>query len=321
MSDSTIAPPQRIVYLGTPEFALPALKALAETDHDIQLVVTQPDRPSGRGRKLTPPPVKVLAEQLGLKIWQPACVNDSDVCEKLREMKPDLIVVVAFGGLLCCDILELGKFPPINIHPSLLPAYRGPAPINWAVLNGDMETGVSTMMLDEGMDTGPVLMVKKTPIGPDETAGELHDRLAQMGADLLVETINGLLTGKVVPSPQPQIGLSIARMLKKQDGLIDWTRPAEKLAFQIRGLDPWPGAYSTFKGKNVKLFGARPGPGKGEPGQVLALEDGRLHIGAGEGSLAVAELQLAGKKRQNAFNFWQGQRLSQSDFFGEPIEN
>jgi len=309
--------PWRIVFLGTPEFAVPALAALSGAEDQVLLVITQPDRPQGRGRRPSPPPVKVLAQKLDLPVWQPESIKTPAAFNRLKELTPDLLVVVAFGAILPLNLLQLPRIGPLNVHPSLLPAYRGPAPINWAILNGETETGVTTMFLDQGMDTGPILLSRRTAIGPLETAGQLHDRLARLGAELLLETIAGLKAGRVTPKPQPSTGATLAPLLKKADGLIDWTRPAEELARRVRGLDPWPGAYTTFKGKILKLFGARPGPGRGRPGQVLALDQGLLHVAAGQGSLALAELQIEGKKRLRAPEFWRGQRLGSTDFFGD----
>lgn len=307
--------PLRIVFLGTPEFACPSLKKIGETEDTIELVICQPDRRRGRGRKAAPPPVKSLALDLGIEIWQPEKIKSPEAIARLKEMAPDLIVLVAFGQLMNKALLDLPKICPLNLHPSLLPAYRGPAPINWAIINGETETGATTMIMDEGVDTGPILLSRNVPIGPEETAGELHDRLAEIGADLLVETIAGLKTGRLQARPQSLENISRGRMLTKEDGRIDWTRPARELAALVRGVDPWPGAHARFKGKNVKLFGAVSASGQGSAGQVLAIHHGRLHIAAGQGSLAVSELQLEGKKRQPADQFWHGQRLGPEDFF------
>ena len=301
--------PWRVVFLGTPEFAAPSLSALAGSEDEVVLVVTQPDRPRGRGRKLAPPPVKVLAQELGLPVWQPETSRDPDVAVRLKDLGPDLLVVVAFGQILPPAVLNVSPNGTVNVHPSLLPAYRGPAPINWAIINGEAETGVTTMFLDQGMDTGPTLLSRRAAVSESETAGRLHDRLAVLGAELLIETIAGLKAGSVAPKPQPEQGASLAPMLRKSDGLVDWTRPAIDLARLVRGLDPWPGAYTIFRGRNLKLFGASPGPGRGRPGHILTLDQGLLHVGTGQGSLALAELQLAGKKRLKAVEFWRGQRL------------
>ncbi len=309
--------PWRLVFMGTPEFAAPALAALASSDDEVVMVVTQPDRPKGRGRKLAPPPVKVVAEELGLPVWQPESIKDPAVVERLQALSPDALVVVAFGQFLPPALLNLAPAGALNIHPSLLPRYRGPAPINRAVINGDERTGVTTMLLDSGMDSGPILLSKEVSVGPLETAGQLHDRLAVVGAELLLETISGLKTGLVSPKPQPDDGVSLAPMLKKEDGLLDWSRPAEELARQVRGLDPWPGAYTSFQGKNLKVFGAQALPGQGQPGRIMALADGLIHVAAGRDCLALAELQLAGKNRQDAAQFWNGQHLQPGMVFGD----
>ncbi|MEW6265240.1 MAG: methionyl-tRNA formyltransferase [Thermodesulfobacteriota bacterium] len=306
----------RMVFLGTPEFAGPSLLALAGAGYDLALVVTQPDRPKGRGRSLTPPPVKTLAEKLGLPVWQPQSIKTPEASARLKVLAPDLLVVVAFGQILPPAVLAAAGHGAVNVHPSLLPAYRGPAPINWAIINGETETGVTTMLLDEGMDTGPILLSRTTAIGAEETAGELHDRLAGLGAELLLETVKRMKEGGLSPRPQPVQGACPCRRLEKPDGLLDWNRPAEELCRLVRGLDPWPGAYTFFRGRSLRLFGARPGPGRGRPGQVLALEEGRLHVAAGRGSLALKEAQVAGGKRQAAAEFWNGQRLSPADCFG-----
>jgi methionyl-tRNA formyltransferase len=308
--------PWRLVFMGTPDFAGPSLTALAGSGDPVLEVICQPDRPQGRGRQVAAPPVKTLALDLGLPVRQPESVRDPLVAERLIELSPDLLVVVAFGQLLPRRLLNIPRVGVLNVHPSLLPAHRGPAPINWAIIKGETETGVTTMFLDEGVDTGPILLARKVAIEDFETAGQLHDRLAVLGAELLLETIRGLKSHAVRPRPQPSAGAGRGRLLRKEDGLVDWTRPARVLACQVRGMDPWPGAYTTFKGKNLKLFGARPDLGLGRPGQVLGLDGDRLLVAAGEGSLSVSELQLAGKKRQTAFDFWHGQRLSRNDCFG-----
>lgn len=310
-------PRNRIIFMGTPEFACPSLSALAAAGEDIVGVITQPDRPSGRGRKMMPPPVKLLAQELGLKVWQPEKIRDPEVIELLQSLKPDLFTVIAFGQILNKNLIELPAVGCINVHASLLPAYRGPAPINWAIINGEDKTGVTTMMMDVGVDTGPMLMSKSININQDETAGTLHDKLSVLGAELLVETLTELKAENISPTVQPDDGISRAPLLKKSDGVLDWTEPAEILDRLVRGLDPWPAAQTTFKGKPLKLFGSRVGPVKGKPGQVLGLEGDRIHVAAAGGSLAVSELQLAGQKRLSAKQFWHGQRF-QNDihFFG-----
>ncbi|MBW2061480.1 MAG: methionyl-tRNA formyltransferase [Deltaproteobacteria bacterium] len=299
----------RIVFMGTPEFALPSLSSLASTGKEVVAVVTQPDRPRGRGRKLSPPPVKVLAQELSLPIWQPEKIRDPAIVSRLADLAPDLFVVVAYGQILPPALLGLPRLGALNVHASLLPAYRGPAPINWAIINGETQTGVTTMFMDQGVDTGAILESRIIPIKETDTAKTLHDRLSKLGADLLIQTIAGLKDGTVSPHPQPEAGASHAPLLTKSDGLLNWSRPAVELARLIRGLDPWPGAWTAHRGRSLKLFGGRTGSAQGLPGQVLGLDTGWLHVAAGEGSLLVAELQLAGQKRLAASEFWHGQRL------------
>ncbi|MBW2622003.1 MAG: methionyl-tRNA formyltransferase [Deltaproteobacteria bacterium] len=306
----------RIVFMGTPDFACPALAALIDSGEEVLAVVTQPDRGQGRGRKPAPPPVKVLAEDRGIPVWQPEKIRTPEFTARIKDLEPHLFVVVAYGNILSPALLDIPQKGSLNVHASLLPAYRGPAPINWAIINGETQTGVTTMFQDRGVDTGPILLSKSTRIDTTDSCGTLHDRLADLGARLLVETIAGLKAGTVSPRPQPEQGISYAPLLKKSDGLVDWTRPAKELDCLVRGVDPWPGAHTTFRGKTLKLFGSRTGTVRGKAGQVMGLENGRLHVAAGEGSLVLAELQLAGQKRLPAASFWHGQRLELDDMFG-----
>ena len=302
--------------MGTPDFACPALTALIDSGEEVLVAVTQPDRRRGRGRKPASPPVKVLAETLGILVWQPEKIRTREFTAQLRELKPHLFVVVAYGKILSPALLDIPMVGSLNIHASLLPAYRGPAPINWAILNGETRTGLTTMFQDQGVDTGPILLSKSIPIDRSDTFGTLHDRLADLEGELLKETIAGLKDGTVSPKPQPEKGISHAPLLKKSDGLVDWTRPAKELDRLVRGVDPWPGAHTMFRGKILKLFGSRTGDVRGRPGQVMGLENGLLHVATGEGSLVLAELQLAGQRRLPAASFWHGQRLQSNDFFG-----
>ena len=306
----------RIVFMGTPDFACSSLSALASSEDQVLAVVTQPDRPKGRGRKLAPPPIKVLAQKLGLEIWQPETVRHPDIITRLETLSPDLLVVVAFGQILSGKLLDLPRLAPLNVHASLLPAYRGPAPINWAIINGESQTGVTTMFMDRGVDTGPILLIRKTNIGEIETAGSLHDRLSKLGAELLIETIAGLKASTVSSRSQPKEGISHAPLLRMSDGLLDWNRSAIELARLVRGLDPWPGAHTSFKDRRLKLYGGRVGEIQGQPGRILGLENGWLHIATSQGSLMIAEMQLAGHKRLTAPEFWHGQRLSTATVFG-----
>jgi len=302
--------------MGTPDFACPALTALIDSGEEVLVAVTQPDRRRGRGRKPASPPVKVLAETLGILVWQPEKIRTREFTAQLRELKPHLFVVVAYGKILSPALLDIPMVGSLNIHASLLPAYRGPAPINWAILNGETRTGLTTMFQDQGVDTGPILLSKSIPIDRSDTFGTLHDRLVDLEGELLKETIAGLKDGTVSPKPQPEKGISHAPLLKKSDGLVDWTRPAKELDRLVRGVDPWPGAHTVFRDKILKLFGSRTGDVRGRPGQVMGLENGLLHVATGEGSLVLAELQLAGQRRLPAASFWHGQRLQSNDFFG-----
>lgn len=302
--------------MGTPDFACPALTALVDSGEEVLAAVTQPDRRRGRGQKPASPPVKVLAETLGIPVWQPEKIRTREFRAQLRELKPHLFVVVAYGKILSPALLDIPMVGSLNIHASLLPAYRGPAPINWAILNGETRTGLTTMFQDQGVDTGPILLSKSIPIDRSDTFGTLHDRLADLEGELLKETIAGLKDGTVSPKPQPEKGISRAPLLKKSDGLVDWTRPAKELDRLVRGVDPWPGAHTMFRGKILKLFRSRTGDVRGRPGQVMGLENGLLHVAAGEGSLVLAELQLAGQRRLPAASFWHGQRLQSNDTFG-----
>ncbi|NPA48541.1 MAG: methionyl-tRNA formyltransferase [Thermodesulfobacteria bacterium] len=299
----------RLVFMGTPQFAVPILKALLESEDEVVAVVTQPDKPAGRGKKLTPPPVKVLAQQYGVPVLQPSKIKDPNFLEELRRLAPDAIVVAAYGKILPKEILELPPLGCINVHASLLPKFRGAAPINWAIIAGEKETGVTIMQMDEGMDTGDILLMEKIPIAPDETAGTLHDKLSQLGAKLIVKALKDLKEGRLKPRKQPEEGVSYAPMLRKEDGLLDFSRPAEELANLIRGLDPWPTAYAYFRGKLIKFFKPEVSEEKeGSPGEILGLEDGALLVGTGKGVLKVREVQLEGKKKISAEEFFRGYR-------------
>ncbi|MBF0530401.1 MAG: methionyl-tRNA formyltransferase, partial [Deltaproteobacteria bacterium] len=300
--------PWTVVFLGTPEFACPSLAMLGESPLvSIPLVITQPDRPKGRGRKLTSPPVKDTARSLELPVIQPESIKSRELLDRLTGLEPDLLVVLAFGRLLPKPFLDIPRVGTVNVHPSLLPAWRGPAPVNWAVISGQTVTGVTTMFLDEGMDTGPILQTREVSIGPKETAGELENRLALIGAHLLLETIQDLRAGTIVPQKQPADGVSYGRLLTKEDGRLDWTQAAASVTALIRGLDPWPGAWTLFRGQPIRIFGAQTGPGQGSPGQILTLERNGLQVAAGCGSVCISEFQQPGKNRIPAAQFWHGQ--------------
>ncbi len=300
----------RIVFMGTPAFAVPILKALIEGEDEVIAVVTQPDKPAGRGKRLTQPPVKVLAKEYNLPVLQPEKIKDPNFLEKLRVFAPDAIVVAAYGKILPKEILEIPPHGCINVHASLLPKFRGAAPINWAIICGEKETGITIMQMDEGMDTGDILLMEAIPIGPDETAGELHDRLSQLGAKLIIEALKGLKEGKIKPKKQPEEGVSYAPMLKKEDGFLDFLQPAEELARLIRGLDPWPSAYAYFRGKLIKFFKPKVVHEKVQavPGEIVKADEEGLLIATSKDLLLVKEVQVEGKKRMPVKEFIKGWR-------------
>lgn len=308
----------RTVFMGTPEFALATLQGLIEAGLNLCAVYTQPDRPKGRGNKLTPPPVKELALQHGIPVYQPVKLRQPEVVEELRALRPDLIVVVAFGQILPKSVLEIPRYGCINVHASLLPRYRGAAPINQAIIDGETVAGVTTMNMDVGLDTGAMLVKKSLPVGPEETAGELHDRLALLGREAMEETVRRLCAGTLVAEPQDDSLHTYAPMLKKEDGLIDWSRSAGAIHNQVRGLDPWPGAYTLLDGEVLKLARTLPQAAPtGSPGTVLAAGADGVTIACGSGSLLVRELQLPGKKRLTAGEFLRGRPLAVGRQVGE----
>lgn len=319
----------RVVFLGTPTFAVPSLAALVRR-HDIALVLTQPDRPKGRGRHMAEPPVKALARSFGMPVLQPATLDEQEMRPHFEQAGAEAAVVVAYGLKIPDWLLALHPRGAINVHGSLLPAYRGAAPVNRAIIKGDAETGVTTMLLASRMDAGPVLMQRRTPIGPEETAGEVTARLAELGAGLLVVTLDGLASGIVQPREQDEALTSLAPKMKKEDGSIDWTRGAREIVNLVRGVNPWPGAYTLLDGKPLKIWkaavAARPaaeGPGSKAattaaassaigPGTVLAasLHEGLLvACGAGE-AVALLNVQTEGKKPLTAPEFLRGRALA-----------
>jgi methionyl-tRNA formyltransferase len=310
----------RIVFMGTPEFAVPALLALTES-HQVVGVVTQPDRPAGRGRKVVAPPVKEAALARGLPIIQPETLRMAEAMRRLVSWRPDLIVVAAFGQILRTPVLALPPHGCLNVHASLLPRYRGAAPIPAAILAGDLVTGVTLMHMDEGLDTGPILARAECPITPDDTAAALTGKLAHLGAELLIEALPGWLSGKIQTQDQDDAQATYCRALKKEDGLLDWTCSALHLDRQVRACDPWPGAYTTWQGQLLKVLRARPRTawtGEGRPGQVVSLEAG-IGVVSGEGVLELSEVQLAGRKPLAADLFTRGQRGMIGGYLGEVI--
>jgi len=307
----------RIVFMGTPEFACPTLRLLIERGEQVVAVVTQPDRPKGRGQQTLPPPVKVLALEHGIPVLQPVKVRAPDAIEEIRALRPDLIVVVAFGQILPKALLEIPGRGCINVHASLLPRYRGAAPLNWCIINGESETGVTTMMMDVGLDTGDMLLRRATPIDPDEDTSSLHDRLSGIGAQLLAETLDQLMLGQLAPEKQDDALTCYAPMLKKEDGLIDWGKDAPGIKNLVRGMTPWPGAYSYLDDKLLKVYRVRGALGEGTPGEVLAAGRDGIEVACGQGSLIIDELQLEGKKRLPAAQFLAGCRLEPGACLGK----
>jgi methionyl-tRNA formyltransferase len=307
---------RRVIFMGTPEFACPTLQRLIDRGEQVVAVVTQPDRPKGRGQKLMSPPVKELALKYGLPVIQPIKVRDPDVIERLRELRPDVLVVVAFGQILPKALLEIPPLGCINVHASLLPRYRGAAPLNWCIVNGETETGVTTMLMDVGLDTGPMLLKRSTPLDGNEDIVSLHDRMSIMGAELLSETLDGLAAGSIVPQVQDGDQSCYASMLKKEDGLVNWNRDAGSIHNQVRGLVVWPGAYTFLDGLVLKIYRARVSTGSGLPGQVLRADKKGLEVACLTGSLIIEEVQLAGKKRLDIASFLSGYAISEGTLLG-----
>lgn len=311
----------KVVFMGTPDFAVPSLRALLQNNFEVPAVITQPDRPSGRGKKLKPSPVKTAALEAGLPVHQPEKIREPGFIELLRGLNPDVIAVAAFGQILPADILDLPPFGCVNVHASLLPAYRGAAPIHRAVMNGERETGVTIMQMDTGLDTGDMLLQEKVPIGPDDTVGAVHDRLAVLGGRLLVEALRQLAAGRVRPVPQDDARSSYAPMLTGADEIIRWDRDAREIKNQVRGLNPWPGARTSLAGKMFKIWRVVEDVDyngeAGEPGQVLeAGQECGLLVQTGNGILSIEELQLQGKKRMSAARFLRGNPLVPGSIFG-----
>ena len=308
----------RIVFMGTPEFAVPSLKALLDAGYGVVGVFTQPDRPVGRGHKLAACPVKKLAVERGVPVYQFERLRNEEGLACLRALAPDIVVTAAFGQILSQALLDVPQMGTVNVHASLLPAYRGAAPINWCILNGETKTGVTTMLTDAGVDTGAMLLRRETDIGETETAAELSARLSQLGAELLIETLKGYIAGEIAPVKQDERLASRQPMLKKEMGLIDWTRSAKEIACQARGLDPWPSAYTDYAGGTLKIYRARPAVGEGEPGTVLrsSAKEG-LFVACGEGALEVLEMQAPGGKRMSARAYLAGKKIEPGTRFGE----
>ncbi len=300
----------RTVFMGTPAFALATLEGLIAAGCNLVGVYTQPDRPKGRGKKLAPPPVKELAQQHGIPVFQPQKLRAPEAVEQLKALQPELIVVVAYGQILPKAVLDIPGHGCINVHASLLPKYRGAAPINQAIVDGESETGITTMLMDVGLDTGDMLVKLSLAIGANETAGQLHDRLALLGREAMEETLKRLCAGELVAEKQDDALSTYAPMMKKEDGLIDWSQPAAAIHNLVRGLDPWPGAYTHLAGDVLKIADTSVDETlSGAPGRVLSAAADGVRVACGEGALVVGQLQLPGKKRLAAADFLRGRDL------------
>jgi len=305
----------RIVFMGTPDFAVPSLKALYEKGHDVCAVVVQPDRPKGRGNKMVYPPVKTAALDLGIQVYQPEKIKTPEFVEILKELKPDAIVVVAFGQILSKEILDIPPLGCINVHASLLPKLRGAAPINWSIINGDKVTGVTTMYMDIGLDTGDMILKREVEIGDDMNAQELHDKLSILGAEVLIETLDNIANGRIIRVKQNDSEATYAPILKKDIGKIDWSLSARKIRNLIRGTYPWPGAFSYYKGKMFKIFSADvidEEKENTEYGVITEINKDNIIISCGKGFLAVKEIQFENQKRMDVAAYLRGHSIDKN---------
>lgn len=304
----------RILFMGTPDFALFSLRALVEAGEDVVGVVTQPDKPKGRGYTLTPPPVKVYAEEKGLPVYQPKTLRDEAFAELLGQIDPEVIVVVAFGKILPANVLDYPKYGCVNVHGSLLPAYRGAAPMQRAIIDGCAETGITTMFMDVGLDTGDMLLKKSVAIDLHDTFETVHDKLGECGAELLLRTLALLEAGEIKPEKQDDALATYAQKIEKEDCLLDFSRTAKEVHDRIRGLSPIPLSFThTPDGRLLKILSSEPTEGKGRPGEVISLENGRITVACGEGAVALLSVLPEGKKRMSAADFINGRRISVGD--------
>jgi methionyl-tRNA formyltransferase len=312
--------PLKLVFCGTPAFAVPSLRALlADPYFQVAGVVTQPDRPRGRGKKTASSPVKDAALETGIPVYQPEKIKSESSFDYFKRVAPDVVVIIAYGQIIPAALIAIPRLGWINLHGSLLPKYRGAAPINWAIINGEKVTGLTTMQIDAGLDTGPILLKYQTGIGPDETAPELYAQLAEVGAPLMVETLKKLDQGEITPTPQDHSQATYAPPLKKEDGRIDWFLSAPKIYNRIRGLQPWPGAFTTFRGATSRIWGKplKPVAAGGPPGIILPTqEDGLLVICGGSTVLHVEQIQIEGRNRISDREFMNGARIVPGEHFG-----
>ena len=314
-------PTMKLVFFGTPDFAVPSLERLTASQHEIVAVVAKPDRPVGRRRVMTSPPVAEYAEKKGIDLWQPKSLKGEAAIERVREINADVAVVVAYGKLIPADVLQVPVHGFINLHPSLLPRHRGPSPIQWSLVCGDRNTGVTTMLLDEGMDTGPILLQRRVEIQSDETAEQLAPRLAEIGADLVVETLDRLEAGTLTPKPQPEDGANVTPMLRRSFAKVNWTMPARQLVNRLRGFSPWPGLYTKFRGGRLKIFGLEEvmpvPPGEEEPGVAISADPTGIVVRCGRGTAArITEMQREGRRRMPVDAFLIGERVTRGEQFG-----
>lgn len=308
-------PPLRIIFMGTPHFACPTLQMLLDRGENVITVVTQPDRPKGRGQQMQFPPVKELALNHNIPVMQPVKIRAPEAVEAVRALAPDLIIVVAFGQILPKELLDIPRYGCINVHASLLPRYRGAAPLNWCIINGERETGITTMLMDVGLDTGDMLLKKTTAITPEDDATSLHDRLSALGAETMAGTLDLLQAGELRPEKQDDSLSCYAPMLKKELGEINWDSPSEKIINLLRGVTSWPGAYTKIDGKVVKIHKVHAGSGEGTPGEILKTGKSGIEAATADGSIIIEELQLEGKKRLKAAEFLAGYRVDPGNFF------
>ena len=308
----------KVIFMGTPDFSVGTLEALVEAGHDVVLAVTQPDKPKGRGKEMQFTPVKECAMKYDIPVYQPKRVREPECIEELRKYEADIMVVVAFGQILPKDILEMCQYGCVNVHASLLPKYRGAAPIQWAIIDGEEVTGVTTMQMNEGLDTGDMLLKTEVCIEPKETGGSLHDKLADAGAKLCVETLKALEEGTVIPIPQGETTTSYAKMLDKQLGNIDWAQSGTEIERLIRGLTPWPSAYTNWNDKVMKIWDAKvvECEGSAKPGTITKVEKDAFYVQTGDGFLQVCELQIPGKKRMDAGAFLRGYQVKEGEILG-----
>ena len=305
-------PPYRVVFMGTPEFAVPSLDALARTE-EVTLVVTNPDRPSGRGRALATPPVKREALRLGIPVFQPEKARDPESVARIAGERPEMIVVVAYGQILPPSILDIPEYGCINVHASLLPRYRGAAPINWAIARGETVTGVTIMKMDPGMDTGPMLHVREMPIGEDDTAETMFPKLSSLGAQALAEALGKLREGTLAEIPQDESRATYAPMIRKEHGRIDWGKSALVLCNLVRGMTPWPSAFTDHGGKVLKVLSASVREGRGRPGEILSMDRDGIVVACGEGALLLCKVQPEGGKAMSSREYAQGRRVRKGD--------